>query len=128
MTGQHTMTLISSEWNGHNTFRLIPVSNDCPYVECIYDVTSGLFVIIGKVTKTTLHMLPKLDDNGDPMGTAALRPNGRNVKEERVSSETFQEYYLDNKLDIKDLVIYLGINAEEFDFEPILNQEVKPAK
>jgi len=122
------MTLISSEWNGHNTFRLIPVSNDSPYVECIYDVTSGLFVIIGKVTKTTLHMLPKLDDNGDPMGTAALRPNGRNVKEERVSSETFQEYYLDNKLDIKDLVIYLGINAEEFDFEPILNQEVKPAK
>ena len=128
MTGQHTMTLISSEWNGHNTFRLIPVSNDAPYVECIYDVTSGLFVIIGKVTKTTLHMLPKLDDNGDPMGTAALRPNGRNVKEERVSSETFQEYYLDNKLDIKDLVNYLGINAKEFDFEPILNQEVKPAK
>lgn len=128
MTGQHTMTLISSEWNGHNTFRLIPVSNDSPYVECIYDVTSGLFVIIGKVTKTTLHMLPKLDDNGDPMGTAALRPNGRNVKEERVSSETFQEYYLDNKLDIKDLVNYLGINAKEFDFEPILNQEVKPAK
>lgn len=128
MTGQHTMTLISSEWNGHNTFRLIPVSNDSPYVECIYDVTSGLFVIIGKVTKTTLHMLPKLDDNGDPMGTAVLRPNGRNVKEERVSSETFQEYYLDNKLDIKDLVNYLGINAKEFDFEPILNQEVKPAK
>ena len=128
MTGQHTMTLISSEWNGHNTFRLIPVSNDAPYVECIYDVTSGLFVIIGKVTKTTLHMLPKLDDNGDPMGTVALRPNGRNVKEERVSSETFQEYYLDNKLDIKDLVNYLGINAKEFDFEPILNQEVKPAK
>jgi hypothetical protein len=128
MTGQHTMTLISSEWNGHNTFRLIPVTNDSPYVECIYDVTSGLFVIIGKVTKTTLHMLPKLDDNGDPIGTVALRPNGRNVKEERVSSETFQEYYLDNKLDIKDLVNYLGINAKEFDFETVLNQEVKPAK
>lgn len=128
MTGVDTMTLISSEWNGHNTFRMIPVSNDAPYVECIYDVTSGLFVIIGKVTKTTLHMLPKLDENGDPMGTVALRPNGRNVKEERVSSETFQEYYLDNKLDIKDLVNYLGINAKEFDFEPILNQEVKPAK
>lgn len=128
MTGQHTMTLISSEWNGHNTFRMIPVSNDSPYVECIYDVTSGLFVIIGKVTKTTLHMLPKLDDNGDPIATVALRPNGRNVKEERVSSETFQEYYLDNKLDIKDLVNYLGINAKEFDFEPILNQEAKPAK
>jgi len=114
------MLAINSEWNGHKTFRLIPVSNDCPYVECIYDVTSQLFVIIGKTTKTTLHMLPKLDENGDPTATVALRPNGRNVKEERVSSETFQEYYLDNKSDIKELVYYLASNAEEFDIESIL--------
>jgi len=120
MTGKETMMIISSEWNNHNTFRLIPVSNECPYVECIYDVTSGLFVIIGKVTKTTLHMLPKLDENGDPTSTVALRPNGRNVKEERISSETFQEYYLDDKSDIKELVNYLAINAKEFDFEPVL--------
>jgi hypothetical protein len=128
MTGENTMTLISSEWNGHNTFRMIPVSNDAPYVECIYDVTSGLFVIIGKVTKTTLHMLPKLDENGDPVATVALRPNGRNVKEERVSSETFQEYYLDNKLDIKDLIYYIGINAKEFDFQITLDKAVQPAQ
>ena len=128
MTGVDTMTLISSEWNGHNTFRMIPVSNDAPYVECIYDVTSGLFVIIGKVTKTTLHMLPKLDENGDPIATVALRPNGRNVKEERVSSETFQEYYLDNKQDIKNLVNYLAINHKEFDFQTTLDKAVQPAK
>jgi hypothetical protein len=128
MTGEHTMTLISSEWNGHSTFRMIPISNDSPYVECIYDLTSGLFVIIGKVTKTTLHMLPKLDENGDPTATKALRPNGRNVKEERVSSETFQEYYLDNKLDIKDLIYYIGINAKEFDFQTTLDKAVQPAK
>jgi len=121
------MTLISSEWNGHNTFRMIPVSNDSPYVECIYDLTSGLFVIIGKVTKTTLHMLPKLDENGDPMGTQALRANGRNVREERVSSETFQEYYLDDKEDIKNLVNYLGINSKEFDFQTTLDKAVQPA-
>jgi hypothetical protein len=128
MTGKETMMIISSEWNNHNTFRLIPVSNECPYVECIYDVTSGLFVIIGKVTKTTLHMLPKLDENGDPTSTVALRPNGRNVKEERISSETFQEYYLDDKLDIKELVNYLAINAKEFNFEPVLELVAQAAQ
>ena len=128
MTGENTMTLISSEWNGHSTFRMIPVSNDSPYVECMYDLTSGLFVIIGKVTKTTLHMLPKLDENGDPTATKALRPNGRNVKEERVSSETFQEYYLDNKEDIKNLINYVGINSKEFDFQTTLAKAVQPAK
>ncbi len=128
MTGKETMMIISSEWNNHNTFRLIPVSNECPYVECIYDVTSGLFVIIGKVTKTTLHMLPKLDENGDPTSTVALRPNGRNVKEERISSETFQEYYLDDKSDIKELVNYLAINAKEFNFEPVLELVAQAAQ
>ncbi len=73
-------------------------------------------------------MLPKLDENGDPIGTTALRPNGRNVKEERVSSETFQEYYLDNKLDIKNLVHFLAINAAEFDYDTFLQSEIKPAK
>jgi hypothetical protein len=57
-----------------------------------------------------------------------LRPNGRNVKEERVSSETFQEYYLDNKLDIKNLINYIGINAKEFDFQTTLDKAVQPAK
>lgn len=128
MTGENTMTLISSEWNGHSTFRMIPVSNDAPYVECIYDLTSGLFVIIGKVTKTSLHMLPKLDENGDPMGTQAMRANGRNVKEERISSETFQEYYLDDKTDIKSLVNYLGINSKDFDFQTTLDKAVVAAK
>jgi len=128
MTGKETMMIISSEWNNHNTFRLIPVSNECPYVECIYDVTSGLFVIIGKVTKTTLHMLPKLDENGDPTSTVALRPNGRNVKEERISSETFQEYYLDDKSDIKELVNYLAINAKAFNFEPVLELVAQAAQ
>jgi hypothetical protein len=57
-----------------------------------------------------------------------LRPNGRNVKEERVSSETFQEYYLDNKEDIKNLINYVGINSKEFDFQTTLAKAVQPAK
>jgi hypothetical protein len=73
-------------------------------------------------------MLPKLDENGDPTATKALRPNGRNVKEERVSSETFQEYYLDNKEDIKNLINYVGINSKEFDFQTTLDKAVQPAK
>ena len=73
-------------------------------------------------------MLPKLDENGDPTGTKALRPNGRNVKEERVSSETFQEYYLDDKEDIKNLVNFLSVNSKDFDFQTTLDKAVVAAK
>ncbi|MFN9982343.1 MAG: hypothetical protein ACK53Y_20615, partial [bacterium] len=61
------MMLINSEWSGKPSFRAIPVSEASPYVECIFDPDTKVFVIISKLTKQSLHMLPKLDDNGDPM-------------------------------------------------------------
>jgi hypothetical protein len=53
------MMLVESTWQDTKTFKMIPISNDCPYVECIFDPSSKVFVIISKVTKTSLHMLPK---------------------------------------------------------------------
>ncbi len=90
------MLLVKSSWNEDQTFRMIPLSMDCPYVECIWDPGTKVFVVISRITKTTLHMLPKLDDNGDPAPLKTKRPNGRMVKEERRTIETFQEFYLED--------------------------------
>ena len=69
------MLLIKSSWNDGETFKLLPVSQDCPYVECIFDPATKVFVVISKVSKTSLHMLPKLDDNGDPAPLKTKRAN-----------------------------------------------------
>ena len=74
------MYVVKSSWNEGETFRLIPVTDDCPYVECIFDPATKVFVIISKLSKTTLHMLPKLDENGDPSALKTNRANGRTVK------------------------------------------------
>ena len=42
--------LIKSDWNQRPTFKMVPVSVDCPYVECIYDPESKVLALIG-VTK-----------------------------------------------------------------------------
>ena len=77
-----------------------------------------VFVVISKVTKVAMHMLPKLDDNGDPMPTKTKRPNGRMIKEEKKSIETFQEYYIEDMDAIKYIIKLMCINSEEFDITP----------
>jgi hypothetical protein len=119
------MYVVKSSWNEGETFRLIPVTDDCPYVECILDPATKVFVVIAKITKTSLHMIPKLDDNGDPMLTKGLRPNGRNVKEERKTVDTFQEYYIEDRAAMDELIKLLAINAKTFDYKKFLVESPK---
>lgn len=111
-----TMMLVESTWQDTKTFKMIPVSNDCPYVECIYDPSSKVFVLIGKTTKTSLHMLPKLDEYGKAVS------GNRGAKQERRSIDTFQEYYIENEKDIKELVKMFAVNASKFDIAKFLEK------
>jgi len=64
--GQNMM-LISSAFRNAKSFSLLPVSNDSPYVEAMFDPASGILAVISKVVKNSFHMIPKLDDDGQPM-------------------------------------------------------------
>lgn len=116
---ENSMMLVQATWNDKQTFRMIPISGSCPYVECIFDPDTKVFVIISTIRKTTLHMLPRLDDNGDPMPAKGGRPNGRKVKEERKTIETFQEFYVEDKGAIDELIKLMAIN-KKFDYKKFM--------
>lgn len=115
-----SMILVQASWEGTQTFRMIPITQDCPYVECIMDPSTKVFVIISKIKKTTMHMLPKLDDNGDPAALKTARLNGRKVKEERRTIETFQEYYVEDATAIEELINLFASNATTFDYKSFM--------
>jgi len=117
---EKTMMLVQSSWQEKQTFRMIPIADSCPYVECIMDPETKVFVVISKITKQSLHMLPRMDDNGDPMFTKTTRPNGRQIKEERHKIEVFQEFYIEDKIAIKDLIHLFAVNAKTFDYEAFM--------
>lgn len=117
---ESTMMLVQATWNDQQTFRMIPIAESCPYVECIYDPSTKVFVIISKITKTTLHMLPRLDDNGDPSPLKSKRPNGRLVKEERKTIETFQEFYIEDVTAMDEIIKLFAINAKKFDYSKFM--------
>jgi hypothetical protein len=116
-----TMMLVQATWNDKQTFRMIPIADTCPYVECIMDPDTKVFVIISKIVKTTLHMLPKLDDNGDSVTTKIPRANGRNVREERQKIETFQEFYIEDKTAMEDLIKLFAVNAKKFNYSQFMD-------
>lgn len=120
-----SMLLISSAWLDKPSFKMIPISENCPYTECLYDPTSKVFVIISKMTKTSLHMLPRLDDNGDPkVLKTGKRPNGKIIQESRLALETLLEYYVEEQKDIITLIDIFAMNADVFDYKAILNAKV----
>lgn len=111
---EKTMLLIQSTWNDKQTFKMIPVSESCPYVECIFDPNTGVFVVISKVRKTSLHMLPKLDEYGNTVTGV------KGTKQDRQKIDVFQEYYIEHDEAITELVNLHAVNADTFDYKKFM--------
>jgi len=116
--------LTTSTWKGGKTFKMIPTTADCPYVECIYDVGFKILAIVGKSSKETFHMVEKLDDNGDPVTKKTATKGQDPFKRERRALETYQEYYIEEKEEIISFVKSFAENAGTFDFMKFINMEV----
>jgi hypothetical protein len=115
------MMLVNSGWQGVESFRLMPITENCPYVECIFDPTNKLLVVISKIKKNGMHMLPRLDEMGDPIFLkVGKRNNGKVVKEERKVLETFQEYYIEEISDIEYFIEHFAVNSDKFDYKKIM--------
>jgi len=114
---EKSMMLVQATWQDKQTFRLIPISDSCPYVECIFDPGTKVFVIISKIKRTSLQMLPKLDEYGQPIA------GNKGHREERHKLEVFQEFYIEDKIAVKDLLHLFAINAKTFDFEVFMSEK-----
>lgn len=111
----NSMWCISAVWNGQKSFKLVPITEECPYVEMIYDPEVKMMVIISKLLKEAYHMLPKLDDNGDVMPAKNRKNPEKNYKEERRLVDSYQEYYIISMDEIKSFVKMFAVNADSFD-------------
>jgi len=124
-----SMMLITSSWgnSGKKTFKMIPVTQESPFNEAIYDADSKVFALISKEKKESMHMVPKLNEWGDlvPM-KIGKRSNGKDYAEERKNLETFYEYYVEEVQEIKDIINMLAINSDSFDYAQYMEKTEAP--
>lgn len=120
-----TMAIVSGTWGPMDTFKLIPVTKECPYLECIYNPQAKVLAVIGTHKKETFHMVPKLDDNGDPVKVKGQPRESKNpVREQRVKMETYSEYYVMGEEEVENFLKRVTVNHEEFEYTEILTKEV----
>lgn len=125
----NNMMLVNSVFRNAKSFSLIPVSNDSPYVEAMFDPASGILAVISKDRKQSFHMMPRLDDNGQPQRLKSpSMETGKTVKEQRVMIDTFNEFYINEKADIETFIELFAINASSFDYKSFLEVDTKETK
>lgn len=119
------MILISSVWENQPTFRLIPILNECPYNECIYDPANKMLAILSKEKKETYHFLPKLDDNGDILKVKQGKPrvDGKPYQEQRVMVPTYYEYFITGEEEITEFIKNFAFNEDIFDYNKYLKSQ-----
>ena len=121
--------LITSPFRNMNSFSLIPVNSECPYVEAMFDPSSGILAVITKTSKQSFHMIPKLDENGQPLRLKVPdKETGKTIKEIRVSTETFSEFYITKKDEIESFINIFAINPDTFDFMTFVQVDEKETK
>ena len=126
---KNSMMLVTSSWGNDKTFKLLHITPECPYNECIFDVSTKVLAVIGKEKKESFHMLPRLSDEGDvQFMKIGKRNNGKDYKEERKMLQTFYEYYVEHPQEIIDFLNMFAINADSFDYTQYLEKKVEEPK
>ena len=64
-----------------------------------------------------IESLSKLDEYGQPIA------GSKGHREERHKLEVFQEFYIEDKIAVKDLLHLFAINAKTFDFEAFMSEK-----
>ena len=112
---EKSMMLVKSSFGPMKSFKLMPISNDCPFVECLFSPSEKIMVIITKVKKQSYHMVAKLDDNGDEISVKGKpRANKKTIKEERRMVDTFSEHYIVTEEEIRSIVDMFAVNPKSF--------------
>jgi hypothetical protein len=123
--------LITSTWEKKETFKMIPVTTNCPFNEVIYDPEKKFLAIVSKDKKENLKNVFRLDENGEPEFVSPKKPRHDQApyKQQRVSLETYYEYYITKDEEVRAFVSAFAVNADQFDIEqfitaPVATQEV----
>jgi len=119
------MFVYSTDWYGRKSFRMLPMSSECPFNEVIYDPNTRVLAVISKDKKDKPQMLPKLSDKGQVIQLKGVE--GQQIIEERRIMETYYEYYIDNKSDIEKFIMTFALNSDHEALN-IINEPIDLAK
>lgn len=119
MIPEKSMLLISAYKDQAPTFKMIPLNQECPFGEAIYVPSAKVLLILYKHTVEGLHMVPKLNDDGEPVLRKTPAKDGNPYRQERRVMNLPQDSYIHDKEEIKAFIQMFAINPS-FDYEKLM--------
>lgn len=110
------MLFIDAVWTDATpTFSLIPLENNCPYIEGIFEPKKKALVLLTTHREDTFQMLPRLDDAGEPLIRKDIKKDEPKnpYKQQRVQMNTYHEIAIRSKEDIILFLKEMTINYNE---------------
>ena len=89
-----------------STFQMIPLTADCPYINCIYDINASYLVCFTKEKKDYVQTVPKINEYGEP-----ATKNGKPLAERRTIPDYFEIHITDAE-DIQNFINNMALNHE----------------
>jgi len=117
------MLLFTTYWGQTKTFKLMPITEDCPYMEVIYDPAVEMLVAMSKTMKENFEMLPRLDDDGEWIHCKKPKKNGKPMKEQRLLVHVPQEFYMVERSEQESFIEKFAVNADDFDYKKFLDMK-----
>lgn len=92
--------------NNKMSFKLMPLSPECNFLEARFNFDEKALNVMSKVKYQIYNMFPKLDDNGEVSYKPGKPAPGAKpvLKQERKQSDAFYDYVITEKDDIQKFV------------------------
>jgi hypothetical protein len=117
MSKTHTtagsMLVYVALFEGYPTFKMLPLTSECPFNEIVFDPRTGTLAIVSKDQKDRNMMVEKIGKDGSPIPIKGRLRDGEPATElERRTMAQYYEYYVQNKEDQKAIVNHFALNPE----------------
>jgi len=133
MTDLKSMLLVTAPWTREeNTFRMIPASINCPYLDVVYNKEKKALEITSMFKRSEYVLFAKIDDNGDveKRKTPKVDPETGEqmvVKQERRNAEIIQKYFILDQAEIIAFVQTFAVNADKIDYMQVFQGAILEA-
>jgi hypothetical protein len=114
MIGQN-MFLVPEEIQGVQSFKAIPLTKDCPYLEMYYDPAGGALVILSTEQRERLQTVTKMT----PLGEIDRQKGSGKPLYRQIQIHLPQDMMVYDKDASRELVKMFCVNADTFDTESI---------
>lgn len=91
--------------NEQKTFRLLPISIECPYNEMIFDTENKVLIVISKIKKKDLEVVPKTNTSFS-LSNVFNNNHLYNTQNQEVISENYYQYFIEDLEDMQKIIRY----------------------